>query len=114
MVLKEICELINGSVVCGSERLGENVEYGFASDLMSDVLTLKTQNLVLITGLANIQAVRTAEMSDVSYMVVCRGKKATPDMEELANDNDIVLIESPFSLFKCAGLLYAAGLKEVY
>lgn len=114
MVLKDLCGLINGSVICGAGRLDENVDYGFASDLMSDVLTLKTRDLILITGLANIQAVRTAEMSDVSYMVVCRGKKPTPDMVELAEDNDIVLIESPFSLFKCAGLLYAAGLKEVY
>lgn len=114
MVLKDLCELIRGSVICGAGRLDENVEYGFASDLMSDVLTLKTQDLILITGLANIQAVRTAEMSDVSYVVICRGKTATLDMIELAEENNMVLIESPYSLFKCSGLLYAAGLKEVY
>lgn len=114
MVLKDLCALLNGAAVCGADRLGESVEYGFASDLMSDVLTLKTQDFVLITGLANIQAVRTAEMSDVAYMVVCRGKKVTEDMIELAQENDMLIIESPFSLFKCSGLLWEAGLKEVY
>lgn len=114
MVLKDICSLVAGVAVCGEQRLGESIEYGFASDLMSDVLTLKTQDFILITGLANVQAVRTAEMSDVSYMLICRGKKASGEMIELARDNDMVLIESPYSLFKCAGLLYGAGLREVY
>lgn len=114
MRLKELCALVDGTPLCGTHRLEENVEYGFASDLMSDVLTLKTQDFVLITGLANIQAIRTAEMSDVIYMVICRGKKATQEMIDLASDNDMLVIESPYSLFKCSGLLYSAGLKEVY
>ena len=114
MVLKDLCALLNGAAVCGADRLGESVEYGFASDLMSDVLTLKTQDFVLITGLANIQAVRTAEMSDVAYMVVCRGKRVTEEMLELAQENDMLIIESPLSLFKCSGLLWEAGLREVY
>jgi predicted transcriptional regulator len=114
MKLGELCELIEGHVVCGGDRLGENVEHGFASDLMSDVLTLKTRDFVLITGLANIQAVRTAEMSDIAYIVICRGKRASDDMVALAEENDMVLMESPFSLFKCAGVLYDAGLREVY
>ena len=114
MILKDLCTLLDGTAVCGTDRLGENVDYGFASDLMSDVLTLKTQDFVLITGLSNIQAIRTAEMSDVAYMVICRGKMVTEDMVELARENNMVVIESPFSLFKCAGLLWQAGLKEVY
>lgn len=114
MVLKDLCKLLEGVAVSGAGKLGEQVEYGFASDLMSDVLTLKKDNFVLITGLANIQAIRTAEMSDVAYMVLCRGKKATDDMVELANENDMLIIESPYSLFKCAGLLWEAGLREVY
>lgn len=114
MVLRDLCALLDGVAVSGVHRLGEEVEYGFASDLMSDVLTLKEDNFVLITGLANIQAVRTAEMSDVSYMVLCRGKKATEDIIELGDENDMLIIESPYSLFKCAGLLWEAGLREVY
>lgn len=114
MLLKDLCAIVDGTPLCGNHRLEENVDYGFASDLMSDVLTLKTQDFVLITGLANIQAIRTAEMSDVAYMVICRGKKASEEMVELAADNDMLVIESPYSLFKCAGLLYSAGLKEVY
>ena len=114
MILKEICSLVSGNVICGEDRLEESVEYAFASDLMSDVLTIKKCNFLIITGLANIQSVRTAEMSDLSYLIVCRGKKCTDDMIELAEDNGMVLIESSMSLFKCAGILYGAGLKPIF
>lgn len=114
MTLKELCDIVEGIVVTGEDRLGENVEYGFASDLMSDVLTIKSADFILITGLANIQSVRTAEMSDIPCMLLCRGKKSTVEMAELAQDNDMVLVETPFSMFKCVGLLYQAGLKALF
>lgn len=114
MVLREICTLVSGSVACGESSLDRKVKYGFASDLMSEVLTLKTNDILLITGLSNIQSIRTAEMSDINSIVLCRDRHATPDMIEIARENKIVIIESPYSLFKCSGILYDAGLKAIY
>lgn len=114
MLIKELCTLVEGTVICGESRINDPVEFGFASDLMSDVLTVKTDNFIIITGLANIQSIRTAEMSDVSYMLFVRGKNVTDEMKELALENNMVLIQSKFSLFKASGILYAAGLKPVY
>lgn len=114
MLLNEINRIVNGRVVCGEASLEKEVGHAFASDLMSDVLTVKNDDFILITGLANIQAVRTAEMSDVSCLLLCRDKRATDEMVELARESGIVIIESPYSLFRCAGLLYQAGLKPVF
>lgn len=114
MKLKDILEIIDGNVICGNDRLEEEVEAGFASDLMSDVLTLRINNLLLLTGLSNLQTIRTSEMADISYIVLVRKKKATPEIIELAKENNQVIIECPYSMFKTAGLLYKAGLKAVY
>ncbi|MDR0729945.1 MAG: hypothetical protein LBF19_07495 [Prevotellaceae bacterium] len=114
MTLQEVAQLVDGEIVCGTGRAQEFVEYGFASDLMSDVLTQKRSNFLLITGLSNNQAIRTAEMSDAQYILFVRHKKATPDMLSLAADNDMVIIQSPFSMFKAVGILYSAGLRPVY
>ncbi|MEG1554414.1 MAG: hypothetical protein RSB93_04440 [Rikenellaceae bacterium] len=114
MIIKELCSLIDGNVVCGEARINDNIEFAFASDLMSDVLTIKIDNFILITGLVNIQSIRTAEVSDVQYVLFARNKKVTEDMVELALDNNMVIIESPYSMFKICGLLYGAGLKPVY
>ncbi len=114
MLIKDICSLVNGEVVCGESRLHDSVEFAFASDLMSDVLTIKRDHFLLITGLANIQSIRTAEMSDAPYILLCRGKQVSDEMLELAEEGNIVIIKSQYSMFRCAGLLFEAGLKPVY
>jgi hypothetical protein len=114
MILQDVCTLVSGSVICGESRLNEDVTHAFASDLLSDVLTIKTNHFILITGLANVQCIRTAEMSDISFILVARNKYISQEMKDLAIENNMVLISSPFSLFKCSGLLYTAGINPVF
>ncbi|HDP75922.1 MAG TPA: hypothetical protein ENN49_08645 [Bacteroidales bacterium] len=114
MKLRELAELVNGNVVCCQHKLDTEVEYAFASDLMSDVLTVRVDKLLLITGLANMQAVRTAEMADIQAIIFVRNKTVSEDMINLAEDNGIVLIESPFTMFRASGLLFGKGVKPVY
>jgi predicted transcriptional regulator len=113
MQIDEITRLVEGRVItgAGSER---ELFYAFASDLMSDVLTLMEDNVMLITGLANVQAVRTALMSDIGTVLLVRGKRATQEMKDIAANNGLVLIESDYSMFRSAGILYRQGLKAVF
>ena len=83
MKIQRIQELTDASIVCGSEKRENDVQCAFASDLMSDVLTLDCGDVLLVTGLCNLQTIRTAEMAEVSYILFVRGKKVTPDMLEL-------------------------------
>jgi hypothetical protein len=114
MTIKEITEIIDGKVICCEERLSTNVEYAFSSDLMSDVLTIEKENMVLITGLANLQTIRTSEMSDISCIIFARDKKIGEQMVSLARENSMILVESPHSVFYISGELYKAGLKSIY
>jgi len=114
MKLSEIATILNAKITCGTERLNEEIERAYSSDLMSDVLTLDTEDLVLITGLTNLQAIRTAEMADINAIVFVRNKKASQEMLQLATSNGLCIMESPYSLFKSSGLLFQAGLKPVY
>jgi len=114
MKLREIATILDAKVTCGTDKLDEEIGMGYSSDLMSDVLTLDTDNLILITGLVNIQCIRTAEMADIRAIVFVRNKKASDQMLELACENGMCILESPYSLFKSSGLLFQAGLKPVY
>ena len=113
MTLREIVEKLNATVFLGEERLGEEVKNAFASDLMSDVLTLK-ETPMLITGLCNVQTIRTCDMATLDIVVFVRNKKPTDDMIELAEDNDMVLISTSYSMFRTCGLLYDAGIEPLY
>jgi predicted transcriptional regulator len=114
MKIREIQTLANGRVVCGTERLDTEVGFAFASDLMSDVLTLMNDGVLLITGLANTQTIRTAEMADISHILFVRNKKVTDEMIKLAKENGMVLIETAYSMFRASGILYSAGLKAIF
>lgn len=114
MRVSEICELLSATVICGNKHDNVHLEKGYSSDLMSDVLTLDTDNLLLITGMCNLQTIRTAEVADIRFIVFVRNKKASEEMLVLAREHGICIMESPFTLFKASGLLYMAGLKPVY
>lgn len=111
--ISEIAILTNARIVSDMQE-DKIIEKAFSSDLMSDVLTLDDGNILLITGLANIQLIRTAEMADIEVVLLARGKKAADDMIQLANENGLVILETSFSLFRASGILYSNGLKPVY
>lgn len=114
MKIKEISKLLQANIVSGIELEEHEIRCGFASDLMSDVLTLNTDGMALITGLANIQTLRTAEMADIGCIVFVRGKKTTPAMLQIARENHIVILECSYSMFRTIGMLFQRGLPPVY
>jgi hypothetical protein len=114
MKLSEVIDILDARVVCGDDMLDREVRYGFASDMMSDVLTLDTENMLLITGLSNLQTIRTAEMADIAQIVIVRNKIITPEMRAIACENNMVLLSSTKSMFRAIGLLYKAGLEPIY
>ena len=113
MHIKEIARITNARILCGEDENPE-IQRAFASDLMSDVLTLEVDQTMLITGLANLQAIRTAEMSDISCILFARNKRVTDEMIEVACENNMVLLQTSCSVFRTSGLLYEAGIKPIF
>jgi len=114
MTIDDILSCTGGEIKCGEHRKSDRISRAFCSDLMSDVLTLGCQDILLITGLVNLQAIRTAEMADISYILFVRNKNITDEMLQLAMENNMVLVRCQSSMFKVAGELFAAGLAPVY
>jgi hypothetical protein len=84
MMLHEIVRILNADVLTCTDCLDMDVTAVKASDLMSDVLTLKDKGILLLTGLANIQAVRTADIAELSAVIFVRGKRPDAETIELA------------------------------
>lgn len=98
-------------VLSGHDRLDQTIGQVFSSDLMSDVLAFSPEGTLLITGLTNIQVVRTCEISGISAVVFVRGK--TPDRQviELAEQFGLPLLSCAYSMFEASGRLYQTGIK---
>ena len=80
---------------------------------MSDVLAFGQPGLLLLTGLTNVQSVRTAEIIDAKAIVYVRGKKPQEGGIELAEEKGIPILSTNHMMYTACGLLYKAGLMGV-
>ncbi len=110
MKMTEIVKLLDANVLCGEELLENEVHAACGSDMMSDVLAFVKDQAVLLTGLVNLQVVRTAAMMDMRCVVFVRGKKPGDDIIEFAKENDIVVLASNERMYPACGKLYVNGL----
>lgn len=114
MKISEIAEILDAKILVSKQDTDHQVKFGFASDLMSDVLTLDEEEVILITGLCNIQTIRTAEMANICVILFVRNKQVNEEMIELAEENDMTIMQCNYSMFKTVGLLHENGLCPVY
>lgn len=111
MRLQDVKDLLDAVIIAGEDKLELDFEYVFGCDLMSDVLTLSENNIILLTGLTNIQTVRTAEMMDIKCIVYVGGKVPDAQVISLAKDKGICLMCTKNIMFNSCGILYNGGLK---
>ena len=111
MKLKEIAELLNADVLCGSDNLDRDIECACGSDMMSEVLAFTKYDAVLLTGLMNNQVLRTAEMLDIDSIIYVRGKRPDKSIIEMAEDMEITLLTTEMPMFSACGILYTHGIK---
>lgn len=115
MTAREIIEILHARkiAIVNEEKLSKEYSHAFASDLMSDVLAMiqtESEETVLITGLCNAQAIRTAEMLDIDLIVFVRGKRLADDVVDLAEETGINVVGTEYSMYEACGHLFAEGL----
>jgi hypothetical protein len=110
MKVSQLIGLVDGKLLNPGADLTREIKGGCGADLMSDVLASIQPEAVLLTGLCNPQVVRTAQMADVSAIVLVRGKNPPQETIELAKQERIALITSPYGMFELCGRLYRSGL----
>jgi predicted transcriptional regulator len=111
MTLAEVLSIIEGKPISAGADLSQKVDMACGADLMSDVLAFTHAGTLLMTGLTNPQAVRTAEMAGIVAIVFVRGKLPPPETIALAEEKGIPLLASRYTMYETCGRLYQAGLK---
>jgi len=105
VTLEGVRELLGATVLCAGD-LSKKVDAVLAADLMSDVLTMGGPGMLLLTGLASVQTVRTAAIADLVGVVLIGGKKPGDEVVSLARAEQVSLLSTPMSMFQAAGVLY--------
>ncbi|MBL8965614.1 MAG: hypothetical protein JNG85_01325 [Spirochaetaceae bacterium] len=112
MTVGKIVEVLEATVVEGAGNMDLDVGAACGADLMSDVMAFVKDRVVLLTGLVNPQAIRTADLLDIKVVVFVRGKSPSEEMVAMARENGMVLLRTKYSMFLACGRLYEAGLRS--
>lgn len=110
MRIREMLPVLDARVLLGEDKLDQEILSACGSDLMSDVLAFVKNQAVLLTGLVNLQTIRTAEMMDMKCVVLVRGKTPDEAMIVLAAETGIVLLSTEYRMYEACGRLYSGGL----
>jgi predicted transcriptional regulator len=110
MKLSQIVEALEAKVLTGDDLLEKDIDTCGASDLMSDILAGLSEGCILLTGLTTVQVIRTAMVAEVGAVVFVRGKTPPQEVIGLAQEQELPLISSPYSMFVSCGRLHACNL----
>ncbi|NCO60450.1 MAG: hypothetical protein COZ70_07655 [Deltaproteobacteria bacterium CG_4_8_14_3_um_filter_51_11] len=113
MRLSEVKRILKAQVATGEDRLDMEIMAGAGGDLMSDILRGPKEGVLLLSGLNNIQSVRTAVIAGASALILVRDKIPDDDMKDQARENGLPLLTTPFTMFTACGRLFSAGLRGV-
>lgn len=114
MKLADVGRTLHAEILYGENLLDRDVLTVCGADLMSDVLRFTNYNTLLLTGLTNIQVIRTADISDLVGIVFVRGKTPPDDVILLAQEKGIPVLVTQYTMYEACGLLYSGGLHGCY
>ncbi len=121
MKLTDIIKKYECKVHSSNLDLNKDIMFAFCTDLMSDALfimnTVQDERIldhaILITGLATQQSIRTAEMLDISVVLLVRGKMPSEKVIELSKESNIILLSTDYTMFNVSGYMFQDGIKGV-
>ena len=101
---------MDGIAIVAAADMDQEIRCGLSADLMSDVLRFGQAGMLLITGLTNPQAIRTADMLGIPALLFVRAKLPAQETIALAKELGISILATRFSMYEASGLLFKAGL----
>ena len=103
MKIKDVVIALEGELVEGTNRDDVEIVSACGADLMSDVMAFVKDQVLLLTGLINVQVVRTAVLMDIEAICFVRGKTPNQEMIDMAKENGVVLLKTRLPLFLACG-----------
>jgi len=111
MKVHEIPDIVEGKLLTKTPEDRE-IDGGYTSDLLSDVMGNASEGNVLITIQGHKNTVAVAQLVGLPAIVLCNGRPAPEDMVKLAEEEQIALISTKMNQFDASNRLGRAMAAE--
>ncbi|MDL2314701.1 serine kinase [Bacteroidales bacterium OttesenSCG-928-C19] len=106
MKVKDIVEKLNLKVLSGGEGLDREIESGYVSDLLSDVMGNADMGDAWITLQTHKNIIAIASLKELACVILVKGLTADEDTLAQSNEENIPILSTSKETFEIAGLLY--------
>ncbi len=109
MKLADIVEKLKLSVEAAAGKLDAEVENGYVSDMLSDVIANSRKGDLWLTLQVHENTVAVATLKELAGIVIIGGKQPADQTREKAEKEGVPLLASDLSAYELAGRLYNLG-----
>ena len=110
MLLKQIIEKLSLEVLSAEDMLECEINSGYSSDLLSDVLANARKGDLWVTLQVHENIVAVAAMNELAGIVTINGRRPGKDTIKKANKEGIPILVSILPSFELIGRLYTMGI----
>jgi len=110
MNVTEAAEKISGTLVAGLAFAGREIQGGYASDLLSDVMANSREADIWVTMQKHVNIVAVAQLNGLAAIVLVNERQPEPDTIAKAEENGIPIISTPLQAFDVIGILFGLGI----
>ncbi|HHY31969.1 MAG TPA: serine kinase [Firmicutes bacterium] len=111
MKVRDVLSVLECTVEAGAGGLDRDVECGYASDLLSDVMAHARDGDIWVTVQAHENIIAVATLVGLAAVVVAGGVECHEEAVRRADAEGIPLLRTRLPAFEAAGRLYAAGIR---
>lgn len=105
--LKTLVETVEGEILSNhTPEATFEINNGYASDLLSDVMGNAGSDLVWITIMRHLNSVAVASLAGIPLIIFSKGAVPDAPIIEKANQEEICLVTSKLPTFEIAGRIY--------
>ena len=106
MKVKDIVDKLSLKVCSGKQGLDREIEGGYTSDLLSDVMGNADENHVWVTLQTHKNIMAIASLKDLAAIVLVKGYEPEEDAAAQSNEEGIPILSSEEEAFELTGKLY--------
>jgi len=110
MKVTEVANKIDGTIVAGLAAAEREIQGGYASDLLSDVMGNSREADLWVTMQKHVNIVAVAQLNGLAAIILVNGRQPEPDTIARAEEHGIPIISTPLQAFDVIGILYGLGI----
>ncbi len=106
MTVADIVKALDLKVFSGSEGLNQEIEGGYTSDLLSDVMGNADSGMVWITLQTHINVMAIASLKELAAVILVKGLEPEANTLQQSNNEGIPILGTSLQAFEITGKLY--------